>query len=102
VNRCERPAQAHDSDSSSTFEVLSPTTKTVDRDRKLAEYQRVETMRHIVLIDPYAPRVVLWIRDVAGSDHEIEGLDAEVDLGAIGITVPLAEIYEEISFNQTS
>jgi Uma2 family endonuclease len=85
-----------------SFEVLSPTTKTVDRDRKLAEYKRVETMRHIVLIDPYAPRVVLWTRDVAWSDHEIEGLDAEVDLGAIGITVPLAEIYEEISFNQAS
>jgi Uma2 family endonuclease len=83
------------------FEVLSPSTKTFDQVRKLDEYKRVDTMRHIVLVDPARPRAVLWTRDGAGlwSDSDVDGLEDSLNLVAIAISLPLAEVCEDVAFD---
>ena len=83
------------------FEVLSKSTRTFDQVRKPEEYKGVPTLRHIVLIDPEAPRVWLWSRPDEATpwfDLDIDGLDATVPLTAIAVDLPMAAIYDGIGF----
>jgi Uma2 family endonuclease len=82
------------------FEILSPTTELADRTDKRRDYQRLESLRHYVLIAQDAPRVEIYSR--AGPSwrfEEIEGLDATIPLDALAIAPPLAELYEGLSFS---
>lgn len=80
------------------FEVLSPSTRTFDKVRKPEEYKGVPSLRHIVLIDPDRPRVWLWSRGEEGpwGDEDIDGLDGVIALTALGLTLPLATVYEDV------
>lgn len=81
------------------FEVLSPSTRAFDFWKKPEEYKRVPSVRHIVLIDPDEFRIWLWSRaseDAAWSDQDVVGPDAVVELSAIGVSLPIAEIYEDV------
>jgi Uma2 family endonuclease len=81
-------------------EVLSPTTRDFDTFEKLTEYKQVESLDYIVAVEPSAPEVVVWSRgqDRAWVRHIVEGIDREVDMPAIGVTLPLAEIYDGVEF----
>jgi Uma2 family endonuclease len=81
-------------------EVLSPTTRDFDTFEKLTEYKQVESLDYIVAVEPSAPEVVVWSRgqDRAWVRHIVEGIDHEVDMPAIGVTLPLAEIYDGVEF----
>jgi Uma2 family endonuclease len=81
-------------------EVLSPSTRAFDRVRKLEEYKSVPTLAHILLIDPDAPEVMLWSRDAGGTWGLaiIEGRDAVVELGALDMSLRLADLYEGLTF----
>jgi Uma2 family endonuclease len=81
-------------------EVLSPTTRDFDTFGKLAEYQQVDSLDTIVVVEPNAPEVVIWTRgqDRAWVRHIVEGIDREVDMPSIGVTLPLAEIYAGVEF----
>jgi Uma2 family endonuclease len=81
-------------------EVLSPNTRDFDTFEKLAEYKQVASLAYIMVVEPNAPEVVVWSRE-PGRDwvrHGIEGLDREVDMPAIGVTLPLAEVYDGVAF----
>jgi Uma2 family endonuclease len=81
------------------FEILSPTTELADRTDKRRDYQRLERLRHYVLIAQDAPRVEVYSRTgLSWRFEEIEGLDAALSLDALEITLPLAEIYDGLSF----
>lgn len=82
------------------FEVLSPSTRKTDRFRKLEEYKTVASLKHIALIDPDKPIVLLFSRaaDGAWGHEELQGLDTVLPLTAIGAELPLAEIYDGLSF----
>jgi Uma2 family endonuclease len=76
-------------------EVLSPSTKAFDQTRKLEEYRAVPTIRHMLVLDPEAPRAQLHSR---GADGQwawtlLLGEAAEIALPALGITLPLGECY---------
>jgi Uma2 family endonuclease len=82
------------------IEVLSPSTRAFDREDKLAEYQSVPTIAHIVLIDPDEPDARLYSRGADGAwtiDH-IEGEAASIALSAIDAVLPLKEIYDGLAF----
>lgn len=84
------------------FEVLSPSTRTFDLTWKHAEYARVPTVRHVVLVDPDAPRIVLLSRRTlteAWTDRIVEGLEQTLELDAIAQTLPLAEVYADVRFD---
>ena len=84
-------------------EVLSPSTRDFDAFGKVAEYKSVEGLDYILLVEPNAPEVVLWSRGQARSwtDSRIEGLDAAVELPAIGVRLALADLYEGVDFPAT-
>ena len=85
-------------------EVLSPSTMSFDRIRKLPEYQMVATLMHIVLVDTEAPRIDLYSRTPDGNWQRFphSGLHGSVALSAIGATLALADVFEGVEFpNET-
>lgn len=81
-------------------EVLSPGTRDFDTFEKLGEYKTVDSLDHILFVDPDAPQLVHWSR---GSDRNwdrtlLEGLDATVDLPDLGVALALREVYEGVAF----
>ena len=81
------------------FEILSPATELSDRTDKRRDYQRLTSLQHDVSIAQDVPRIEAYIRSRRGwRFEEIEGLDAAVTLEAFGIELPLAEIYDGLSF----
>jgi len=81
-------------------EVLSPSTAAYDLGEKFTAYQSIETFREFVLISQERPHVIhhvyqaknKWLRS------EIEGLDSELTLESINVTLTLREIYQRVSF----
>jgi len=81
-------------------EVLSPSTRDFDTFEKLAEYRQVDSLGTIMAVEPNAPEVVVWSRgaDRGWVRQVFEGLDREIDMRTIGVTLPLAEIYDGVAF----
>jgi Uma2 family endonuclease len=81
------------------FEILSPATELLDRADKRRDYQRLTSLRHYVLIAQDVPRIEVYTRGRRGwRFEELEGLEAVLAFEAFGIELPLAEIYEGLSF----
>lgn len=81
-------------------EVLSPSRRDFDTIEKLAEYKLVEGLEAILVVESNAPQVVTWLRRGDGSWERsvAEGLAARVDIAALDLTLPLAELFEGIEF----
>lgn len=80
-------------------EVLSPSTASIDRFRKLDEYRRHPSLAYILLVETRFPSAVLYRReDDAWREESFEALDAVIDLPAIGARLALADIYEDVTF----
>jgi Uma2 family endonuclease len=81
------------------FAILSPATELLDRTDKRRDYQRLTSLRHYVLIAQDAPRIEAYTRGRRGwRFEELEGLDAVLVLEAFGIELPLAELYDGLTF----
>ena len=80
------------------IEVLSPSTRKIDRFTKLEEYRRHPSLRHILLIDPDAVAAKLYSRPDEGawSDVDLIGSDAVIEFSAIEVALPLGALYERI------
>jgi len=84
------------------IEVLSPSTLSFDRFRKVEEYKTLDTMQAIVLVDTEAPQVMVPRRGrVTWWGTSVEGLDAAIELHEIEARLPLSELYEGLSFDPT-
>ncbi|HLK81473.1 MAG TPA: Uma2 family endonuclease [Xanthobacteraceae bacterium] len=81
-------------------EVLSPTTRDFDTIGKLEEYKLVDSLERIVVIEPNAPEVIVWARGTNRSWQKAvrQGLDEEIGMPEIGVTLPLKEIYDGVEF----
>jgi Uma2 family endonuclease len=83
------------------FEVLSPSNRWLDRERKLADYQQIEACRMIVVVWSTAARLEVLARNESGawaSTAEVfEGRDAVALLPAISAELSLAEVYGGLS-----
>jgi len=81
-------------------EVLSPTTRDFDTIGKLEEYKLVDSLERIVVIEPNAPEIIIWVRgaDRSWRKGSHRGLDQEIDMPEIGVTLSLAEIYDGVEF----
>ena len=80
------------------IEVLSPSTRKIDRFTKLEEYRRHPSLRHILLVDPDAIAAKLYSRPEGGEwgDVDLIGRDARIDFSAIGVSLLLAALYERL------
>jgi Uma2 family endonuclease len=84
------------------FEVLSPSTMSFDRFRKVREYQTIESLAYILLVDTEAARIDLISRVDAGSwlQSQHDGVEAVIDLTAVGASLRLADVYEGVPFEK--
>jgi len=82
------------------FEVLSPSTRKTDLLRKTDEYRRHPTLKHFVTLEPDLPYALVWTRREDGdwSYVEVSGLDGSLAIPAIGVELPMAEVYDGLTF----
>ena len=80
------------------FEVLSPTTRQLDRSEKLQEYIRHPSLKTIVHIDPAIMDVMVYTRSENGS-WESERLDtpeSTIIVPGLPVSLPLATVYDGV------
>lgn len=74
-------------------EVLSPTTGRNDKSRKLADYFRVPSIAHYLIVDAEAPLVIHHQRRPDGDILTHILRDGTLSLDPPGVTLALSEIY---------
>jgi Uma2 family endonuclease len=81
-------------------EVLSPSARDFDSFRKLDEYKDMNSLEYIAYVEPNEPLVLVWSRDAtrAWIETRARGLDAEISMPDIGVTLNLAGVYEGVEF----
>ena len=75
------------------FEVLSPSTALTDRRVKAVEYAGVPTIMAYVMLETDRPEITVRRRSTGWEAETIAGLEAELLLPEIEVTIPLATIY---------
>lgn len=81
------------------FEILSESTRQIDERDKRAAYLGLHSLEAYVRIEQDRPEVVVERRTIEGWQLErITGLDAVVRLPTLEIELPLAELYEWLTF----
>jgi Uma2 family endonuclease len=78
------------------FEVVSDSTRAFDLGRKFEEYQRLESLRHYVLVEPNRRSVTHIKRNDAGEwiyDHKSGAADV---IKLLDIELPPSEIYLQV------
>lgn len=83
------------------IEILSPSTAQYDRVTKRVLYQRLESLRDYLLIDPDTFHVEHYRRQPDGTWLFYETLDptAVIALDTIACTLTMTDIYEKVAFN---
>lgn len=80
-------------------EVLSRRTRRIDEGEKKDAYLTIPSLSVYILIEQELPAVVVFRRTEHGFVREVyEGLGAVVPLGELQTELPLAEIYETVTF----
>ena len=80
------------------FEVLSRSTRQVDRTIKLAEYQAIPSVRRYVMLEQYQALATVIERKGEDWTPRLLRPDAVLAMPEIGIEVPLAELYADVAF----
>lgn len=97
---CGDSAAAEDDDrvsfdhASAVYEILSPSTMEYDQTVKLREYQQIDAVQTIVLLDPESEqvRIVQRLGPQSWRDDTLPG-PVDVALPSLGLTIPHAEIF---------
>jgi Uma2 family endonuclease len=81
-------------------EVLSRSTAAYDRQGKFLLYQQLPSFREYVLIEQTRPEVETWFREEENLWRKtvVGGLDAQVLMRALGVSLRLGEVYENVLF----
>ena len=81
-------------------EVLSPSTEAHDRGFKAAQYRTIESLHEYAFVSQTEPRVELYRRHSAGDwlFSEAVGLESICRFASVDCAVPLAEIYNKVTF----
>jgi Uma2 family endonuclease len=75
-------------------EILSPSTRRRDMERKLPEYRALPGLGHILYVDPEAETVRLFTRTGPRAWNEAEFSDGEaIDLTEFGLTLSWSDIF---------
>lgn len=75
-------------------EVLSDSTEAIDRREKRTNYQKIPSLREIVLVSQTERLVEVYRRDGAGWTIDVVR-DGPVMLASLDLTVPLESVYED-------
>ena len=84
------------------FEIMSPSTERKDRTIKLREYRAIPSMRRYVLLEQDGAVATTYARtDTGWIVDQFDG-DGILDMPEIGISVPMAELYDGLTFLGTA
>jgi Uma2 family endonuclease len=80
------------------FEVLSPSTELYDRGLKFQLYRSIPSLREYILVDQNKVQIEHYVRQDSSAwtlrDHQ--GLEQELKLDSIGVSLPLRLIYDGV------
>ena len=76
------------------IEVLSQSTEGVDRHEKRCNYRWISALEEYVIVAQKAAEVTVFRRREDWRPAALDSVDASLELRSIGLTVPLAQIYE--------
>jgi Uma2 family endonuclease len=81
-------------------EVLSPTTKDYDKDEKFLGYQSIASFQEYLLVAQERSHVTRYVRQADNQwvRSDFIGLDSAVEVKSLGVTLPLSEIYQGVTF----
>lgn len=81
-------------------EVLSKSTRNYDKGKKFKLYETLPSFIEYVLIEQKKPSVESWFRESPNNWNTIQETDLKksILLRSLGVSVPLADIYENITF----
>ena len=93
-----RPDQSFIDDPTLIVEVLSAAIANLELTEKRWVYFAIPSLQQLVYVSPDAAKLELVTREPDGSWRSVfvTGLDAELPLTALDLTLPLAEIYDGI------
>lgn len=78
------------------IEVLSPSTARIDRREKAVNYREIPSLEECVLVAQKRAQVTLYRRAENWSRVVIDSPEATLELRSIGLTLPIAQIYDKI------
>ncbi len=82
-------------------EVLSPSTEAFDRGAKLAAYKQLDSLREILFISQDQPSVEYLQKGSNGwTTTLVEGRDAVLSLVHLEVSIPLAELYRRVTWDE--
>ena len=82
-------------------EVLSPSTEAYDRSDKWESYQTILSLQSYLLVATDRERAEVYTRQESGWHFQTyEGLEASLPLPALGMTLPLADLYALVEFTE--
>jgi Uma2 family endonuclease len=84
------------------FEVLSPTSGRVDRILKVREYAAVPSIRRYVIVESTSIGLTVFERSIPDEPWRATTLtkDDILRMPEIGIEIPVAEFYEDLTFSE--
>jgi Uma2 family endonuclease len=84
------------------FEVLSPSTEAFDRGDKFARYRKLDSLTDYIVVLAERIRVEQHTRQLSGVwiYAEYAHLSNALRLASLGCELPLAEIYEQVTFTE--
>jgi Uma2 family endonuclease len=82
------------------FEVLSDSTEAYDRGKKFENYRQIPSLRDYVLVSQTEPRIEMFSRQANDewTLKEAVGLNAELRIESLRITLRLAEVFAKVKF----
>ncbi len=81
------------------FEVLSPESADYDRDERRKIYQAIPTLGEYLLVAQDSAHIVRYVKqgDFWQRD-EVAGLDEQLELSTVKVTVSFADVYQGVKF----
>jgi Uma2 family endonuclease len=79
------------------FEVLSPSTETIDRREKRLNYQTIDSLKEYILVSQDAIRIEHYLKDDRG-EWLVKTLNQDdiLELQSIDLKIAIADIYEDV------
>ena len=77
-------------------EILSPSSESTDRREKLVEYQSLPSIVDYLILSQDVPLLERFERDGEGWTRAEFGVGEAVELGALGLSLPMDELYEDV------
>lgn len=102
---CEgnRPTETFQDKPVIVIEVLSPSTRAIDLDEKMAAYLSIESLQAYILFEQDKPLAIVMRRTPVGFLREMhEGQASTIDLLKIGCRLSLEEVYSGVDFTPAS